>query len=84
MTIQTVYCITHEHEVIIGPAGHHVVFGQHECGCTDVGNTTDCYGPFTQNAPEELPEDWQDFMTEPSAEELEQMDINAEEILLNL
>lgn len=43
-----------------------------------------CHGPFTLSAPPELPEGWELFVTEPSAKELEQMNLNARELLASL
>lgn len=40
-------------------------------------------GLYTTSAPPELPEHWEELVTEPTTDELAQMDLNAQEILLD-
>lgn len=43
-----------------------------------------CYGPFTTSTPPELPLNWNEFVTEPSDEELEEMDRNGLDLMFDL
>ena len=39
---------------------------------------------FTMSEPPELPDNWIEMVTEPSAEEMQKMELNADELLMDL
>lgn len=79
---KTSYCLTCGRIVSLFPGNIEWHFG-------DVPNEEDfgaaqCYGPFTNSIPPQLPENWNEVLTDPSNEELELMDENAKSLLFDL
>lgn len=56
----------------------------HFADVKDGDEPVECYGPFTTSTPPEIPENWVDFVVEPSEDELIEMDMNAEVLLAEL
>lgn len=75
------FCIKHQKFVNTSPE---LGFGDGHIAALFAPDWGWCEGPFATSEPPILPKNWIDLVTEPSAEELEQMDANAEELLLEV
>lgn len=76
-----VYCLRCDKEVLAEePVEGHSEFVYMGNGFGDV---IWCAGPFSESEPPELEEDWNCNLQDPSPAELEEMNANAEELLLD-
>lgn len=75
------YCITCER--IVPDWGPEKI--SYHMNLDDNGDLLECYGPFAYSTPpNDLPENWNEMVQEPSPEELAEMDTNAGLLLADL
>ena len=78
------YCLTCGRIVSLFPGTVEWHFGDFEQRSEEDYGPAQCYGPFTNSTPPQLPDNWNEILTDPSAEELEVMDENAGLLLFDL
>ena len=71
------WCIYCE-DMVLESDGFHISYDSR------YGDFFGCTGPFFTSAPQDLPDNWQDELVEPSEEEMDEMDRGSELLLWDL